>query len=143
MQLEVISASRPFLLPDPHRDSAWKGLDRLQVTLSTSPNVPSSSDWTLETALAKLSEAGLACRHVPGDQLRILGGLSSIIKHGMTIYEYPFAINEEPDGRFGTTIVSARGFHDEALSVPTLEDAATRIVNVYHRRGMVSAARQS
>ena len=136
MQTAKISAERPFVLLDPARQVWRKGIDRLGLIQSDADRVGSSE---VLTALTRLSDAGLACRRVPGEPLHIQGGMSGFVVRGAQGYERPFAIVEEARGGFTAAVIGVRPFRDEEVLVATLAHAVEAVLRIYRARGMLSA----
>ncbi|MDC3953085.1 hypothetical protein [Polyangium jinanense] len=129
-----------FLLPDLLRNP-WlrRGIDRLRVISGHAARATLPAELTVDAALAKLSQAGLACGRGPGERVHILGGTSAFLDCGIRGFERPFMILEEPEGHFTAAVAGVRPFADEEVTVATLTQAVEFILRVYRDRGMLSA----
>lgn len=129
----------PFRLLDPLHQAWWKGIARLGLIHSDTEAVDSSGVLSADAALARLSDAGLACRRAAGEPLHIQGGRSAFVVRGVQGYERPFAIVEDTAGGFTAAVAGVRPFHDEEVPVATLAQAVETVLRIYRARGMLSA----
>ncbi len=139
MQTAEMSPESPFRLLDPLRQAWRNGIDRLGLICSDTERVSSFEVLAADAALARLSDAGLACRRVPGEPFHIQGGGSSFIVRGVHGYERPFAIVEEAAGGFTAAVAGVRPFRDEEVLVATLAQAVEIVLRIYRARGMLPA----
>ena len=125
-----------FLLP---RHPWLKGLDRLVVLSDRVARATSSAELSADAALARLSQAGLACRRAAGELLHILGGTSAFEASGIRGFERHFVILKQPEGGFIASITGTRSFPGEEVEVATLAQAVDAVLGVYRTRGMLTA----
>lgn len=138
MQLAALITSSLFLLPDASHSSAARGLDRLDVMAPAALKTASLDQATVNAALSRLSDAGLSCESVPGNQIHILGGMTSFVARGIRGYERPFAILEEPTKGFTVAVAGAQSFHDEEVLVDDLSAAVDTVLQIIRARGLLS-----
>ncbi|WP_437631769.1 hypothetical protein [Sorangium sp. So ce854] len=129
----------PFRLLNPLYQAWRNGIDRLGLIDADTEAVGSSGVLTADAALARLSDAGLACRRAAGGRLHIQGGTRDFDVRGVRGYECPFAIVEVPAGGFAAAVAGIRPFHDEEVPVATLAKAVETVIRIYHSRGLLSA----
>lgn len=132
-----MSASTLFLSLDLRLPPWLKGIDRLRIIPAGAPS-KSSEAMTADDAIARLTQARLACGKAQGQRLHILGGTSIIVDRDIRGYENAFAILAEPDGRF-LVLVSGVGRHhdDEETTVETLAEAVDAVISLYRSRGVL------
>lgn len=128
----------PFQLLDPLYQAWRRGIARLHLIPSETEAAHPSWIPSAESALARLSEAGLVCRLVAGRSLYIQGGLSSFVVRGVQGYACSFAIIENAEGGFTAAVASAQHLRDEKVSVTTLAQAVDTVLQIYRSRGMPS-----
>lgn len=134
MRNTAMSEASPFLVFNPLAPYP-NGVDRLRlIPANAGPSSPSTA-LTVDDALARLQQAGLACEIARRERCHIHGGANVFVDGGIRGYEDAFVILES-DGQFLAIVSGAGGHqHDEEHTIDTLSEAVDAVLSVYRRRG--------